>query len=504
MSDGRDHKDNLDDGGTENLRGRSIRGGTIVLAFQVVRQVLHIAFIAVLARILDPTHFGLLAMVTAITAFLQVFTILGLDIATIQKKEVSWRQVSTLFWINLAIGIVLAAICAAASPLIAWLYNTPELVNINLWCSLGFIFGAAGIQHRAILTRRMHFGYLGTGELLGMAGGGALGIAMAVKGFGVYALVGQLLAGSLVTTLASWIFTRWTPGLPKRDKAIWEMLGFGGHLTATNMVNYFSRNLDNVLIGWYWGPHHLALYTKAYSLVLLPIQQIIQPINRVAIPVLSKLQNDPERFISHYKKGMQLILTASMPIAALSIVSADKIVLIILGEKWMDSVAIFRALGLAAFLGTTGPATAWVLISLGQTKRLMQWNGIRVVVMAAAMVIGLPFGAIGVGIGVSVAMLLLRYPALRFGFKYSPVKMKDFVAVAWRPAFASLAAGAVAFGLNYLIIPDINVLMNLGVDVALFSTLFVICFALTPRGPRILRELIEIGKEMFSINPTTG
>ena len=208
-------KDIIADVGTLNLGSRTMRGGAIIFGAQIIQQFIRLGITAFLARLLTPGDYGLLGMVMAFTIFLNIFSDLGLSFATIQKAELNYRQISTLFWVNAAFGMFLTAVAAASAPAVAWFFKEPQLLKVTLWISLGFFIGSLGAQHRALLTRNMKFGKLAISEFITVISGGAVGILMAFKGYGVYSLVGQSLVGQCARNICNWVQANWIPGLPE-------------------------------------------------------------------------------------------------------------------------------------------------------------------------------------------------------------------------------------------------------------------------------------------------
>jgi O-antigen/teichoic acid export membrane protein len=496
MMDSESQKDLIEFGGMFDLRGRTVRGGTIILVSQVIRQVLSLGITAVLARLLTPEDFGLLGMIATFTVLLSIFGDMGLSMASVQKAELRWKQISTLFWINLALGMLLTGLTAVGSPLIAWFYGEPRLVSLTLWISLGFVIGAIGAQHKALMTRRMQFGRLAISELAGLFIAGAVGIWMALQGYGVYALVGQTIAGMIVTTVCCWILASWVPGPPVRKSGMREMLRFGGYLTGFNFMNYFNRNLDNVLIGRFRGAPQLAIYSKAYHILLLPIQQINTPISRVVIPALSRLQSTPERYRSYYLKAVMFMVALGMPMVVFMFVSADKVILLLLGDQWIDCIAIFRALGPAAFLGTFNVATGWVYISLGQTQRQFRWGILVSSVIVLSFIIGLRWGAIGVAAAYSIAVCAMRYPSIVYCFSKSHLKVGDLMGILWKPALASMVAGAAVFYANRQFHLVNNIAIGLIIDFSIYGLVYILCWAVLPRGRQTMLEMLMLVKDL--------
>lgn len=438
-----------------DLKGRSVRGGAVTMAAQGVRFLLNLASIMVLARLLSPNDFGLVAMVVAVTGFVTLFKDMGLSMATVQRAEITHAQISTLFWINVAFGLVLGIVLACLAVPIAWFYNGEQrLVAVTLVLALGIPISGLGIQHQAVLRRQMRFVALAVVDTVAMLTGIMTAIVLALLGkaywpeANYWALVAMPLATATTGAAGVWIVCRWRPSGPRRGSGVRPLLSFGGYLTGSKFVIYLARNLDNVLIGRFWGEQTLGFYNQAYRLLMLPLQQINTPISAVAIPVLSRLIDSPERYRAYYRQGILLVVTLGMPIVAFSFAAVDELVLLVLGPQWTDAVAIFRALAPAAFIGTFNVATAWVFVSQGTTRRQFRAGAVASSFIVMAFVIGLPRGALGVATALSIAHCVIRIPHLIYCFHGTPIQLRDLGLVLWRPAAASLAAAAITITLN--------------------------------------------------------
>lgn len=482
----------------QDLRGRSVRGGTVTLAAQTLRFLLGLGSTAVLARLLVPDDFGLIGMVTAVTGFVALFKDLGLSTATIQRDQVSHDQVSTLFWVNVALAVAAGMVVAALAPGIAWFFGKPELTGITLALSIGFLFGGLAVQHQALLRRQMRLTALAALSVVSMLVGIAVAIFAAVLGAGYWALVYQQVAMSVADAAGVWVVCRWRPGLPCRRSGIRSLLAFGGHLTGFNIVNYFARNLDNVLIGKFWGPEALGFYAKSYGLLLLPINQINAPISSVAIPALSRLQNDPDRYRAYYLKAIGVVAAFGMPLVAFLFVAADQVVLAVLGPQWTATVPIFRALAPAAFLGTFNVATGWVFISLGQTDRQFRWGILSSILTVAAFFVGLPWGALGIAVGLSTVRCLWRWPTIVYCFRNAPLEPSDLLRVLAPPALASWIAACVLFALDLSVGPSLPLPVALALDVVVYGTAYLLTLGLFAGGRDILRQSRGFARDLVS------
>ena len=417
-----------------DLRGRSVRGGAITLAAQGIKFVLQMSSTMVLARLLTPNDFGLVAMVTVVTGFAAMFKDAGLSMATIQRKHITHEQVSTLFWINVVLSIVVMLIVAGLAPAIAWFYDEPRLVWITLALAGTFIFGGLTVQHQALLQRQMRFKALALIEILSMAAGIATAIIMAFLGCGYWSLAG-LLAGTAVANCALvWCVSRWRPGPPVRGCGVRPMLAFGGNLTGFNFINYFTRNGDNIMIGAAWGAGPLGIYSKAYGLLLLPLKQINAPVGSVAIPAMSRLQNDPAAFNRFYCQTIRLLAYITMPLVIVLAVLANETVHLVLGSQWHDAAPVFAVLAIFGVIQSVSSTTGWVLTALGRTRRMLQWSMIGTPAILIAFAIGLPWGPFGVAVAATTCALLLVVPNMLYAYWKTPINLVD-VARAIRAPF---------------------------------------------------------------------
>ena len=433
-----------------DLKGNTVRGGIATFGAQGFSFVLSIASVAILARLLTPQDFGLIAMVTAVTGLLAMFKDAGLSMATVQQDTVTHEQVSTLFWVNVGLSVLLMLIVAAMSPWIATFYQEPKLQPITLALASLFLFDGLSVQHQALLRRQMQFGVLAKIQILSHVVGIVAAVIAALSGLGYWALIAQTAAAQFVNLCFTWVFTRWMPGRPRHGVGTRNMLKFGGYLTGFSLVNYFARNADKVLIGNAWGGSSLGLYTKAYGLLLMPIQQINGPITAVAIPALSRLQNDPEQFRAFFIKILSIICFATFPIIAWMIVCRKELILIFLGHQWEDVIPIFAVLAFSALFQPIGNITGSLYIALGRTKRMFKWGLMSSAVIVMSFMIGLPYGPLGVAWAYSGAITLIIYPLILYATKETCIRLIDFYTAIKIPLPAMLLSAAVGYGINQM------------------------------------------------------
>jgi O-antigen/teichoic acid export membrane protein len=481
-----------------DLPGHSVRGGAVTLLTQGGRFITNLLGTAILARLLSPEDFGLLLMIYAMTGFVEMFRDMGLSTATVQVERINHKQLSALFWLNVLLSAALTIIVAAAAPLVSRFYHDSRLTGMTLALSTTFVIGGLATQHRAMLTRQMRFTALGVTDLAGFCVGMVVGIIYALLTRSVWALVIQQIVQYSVTTVTSWMVMRWKPSLPARRAGVDGMLKFGANLAGFNFVNYWARNLDNVLIGRWWGKAVLGLYGKAYQLLMLPIMQISMPFSKVAIPTLSRLQNDPDKYRAYYRKGVMLLAALGMPIVAFLFVAADETIHVFLGPHWDQAIPIFRVLGPAAFFGTFNMATGWVYTSRGDTHRQLRWGILTSAVTVIAFFIAVPHGAIAVGGAFSIVYctLTMGYPAFAYCFRGTPLRMADMLDAVWRPSVASLGAGVIIFaGLPWLRGHG-PAIVSLAIEGFLYAIAYFCLWAVLPGGTDFIRNVVSLARHL--------
>jgi len=481
----------------DDLRGRSLRGGTATLAGQGCKLLLTTVSTVVLARLLRPEDFGLVAMVTAITQFATYFRDLGLSTATIQSEEITHAQVSTLFWVNSAFGGLITLLTIAAAPLIAWFYGEPRLQAVTMVIASMFLFSGLAVQHQALLRRQMRFGVLAKVEVGASAAGLIVGIACVLLGMGYWSLVASRLATPLTVLVAMWGACAWRPGPPRRGTGVRPMLFFGGNITLFNMLNYFARNLDSVIIGRWFGPITLGLYNRAYSLLMLPIANIRAPLNAVAVPALSRLQQEPERYRRYYCKIVAMIGFLSMPLMAFLFATPETFILVLLGPEWVGVSVYLQILAVVGFVQPVVSTNGSVYVSCGRADRMLRWGIWNSGIIVLGFFGGMPWGAIGVAVGYGVATYVMIWPTLWHAYHGTAIRIRDFFAATWRAALASagMAAG-VMLAEPMLHVP--NFYVRLGILAALAPVLYLACWMVLPGGREMLTELFAYGRQMFS------
>jgi len=457
----------------KDLHQRTFRGGVVTLTGQGAKFFLQMVSGIVLARLLLPRDFGLIAMVTSVTGFIAMFRDLGLSNATIQRAEITHAQVSFLFWINCVLGILATLIVAISAPFVARFYHEPRLTSLTVALSINFIFSGLAAQHQALLRRQMQFKTTAIIDVVAIASGTVIAIIMAICGFRYWSLVGAQFGTSGVSCALVWARCKWRPGVLKRRVGARPMLAFGGHLTGFTVLNYFTRNFDNILVGRVLGPAPLGIYVKAYGLLMLPISQINMPIGAVLLPGLSRLQNNPTEYSKLFLRAIVAMSFITVPIVVFSFFFAHDVVLVLLGQQWLPAAHVFQLLSPAAVVGAIGFAPNWLSQSLGRTKQQLHFALVSAPVCVAGFLIGIKWGLAGVAVSFSVSFVVLVWAYVWYASRNSPIKSSD-VAVSFLSAFApACVAGLAAWSLQQTLLSGTKPLFTISICAPLFGILYL-------------------------------
>ena len=423
------------------IKKRSLRGGAMNVSSQVFTFILRLAAMMVLARILSPNDYGIIGMAVAITSFAHVFSELGLSTATIQQSKITHEQVSTLFWINSGMGMLLTIFVAISSPLVAKFFNTPEVTPVIITMSTVFFLKGLAIQHRALLVRQMRFSSLSIISISSIFIGCVVAIVFARFGYGYWALVFLELTTSILSLIGICLVAGWAPGLPRYNVGAGSMMKFGLDIFGFNVINYFSRNLDNVLIGRIAGSFTLGLYNTAYQLLMVPITNLRIPLNQVAMPSLSRLQNEPLKYRNYYIKYTSILAFVSMPVVAFMFVCSDQLINLVLGHKWAGASILFKILSFAALIQPVASSRGLVMISTGETRRYFYWGIANASLTCLSFILGIPWGVKGIAISYVISNYIILYPSLHYAFYNTPIKPKDFFQSIYKALVSSLIMG---------------------------------------------------------------
>jgi PST family polysaccharide transporter len=395
-----------------DIKGRAVRGAAVTLVAQAVTFVVGLGTTMTLARLLTPTDYGIVAMVTALTGLVAVIKDGGLSTATIQQSEITENQISTLFWVNTALGLAACMTVLALSPAVAWFYNNPALTKVTAITSFQFLIGGLTVQHQALLRRQMRFHALAMIQIICLIISVVVGIVMAFCDYRYWSLVAMLITSSLVNCILVWLLSGWRPSWPMRNTGARAMLVFGKDLTINDLFASISGAIDKALLGKFLGAEVAGQYARAQGLLLQQIQQFMPALQTVGLPALSRLKSQSAKYKAAFADLMTITVFASSFIASFMFSAADSLVLFFLGSQWTESVDVFRFFVGPAFTIPISTLCVLSLTSQGESKKILHFGIFNNIVVVVSIIGGLVWGAKGVAAAISISALFVRIPYL--------------------------------------------------------------------------------------------
>lgn len=483
-------------GTASELKRRSALGAMLTLGVQLAKMMMQFGAQVALARLLMPTDFGLIAMVLPLISAIQLLNDLGLSAATVQRQTVTHDQLSGLFWINAGAGLTMMGLAILLSPLVGRFYGQSELVWIVIAMSTTLLLSGLTSQQMAILTRGMRFGALSIIDFTSILASIVAGIAAALAGCGYWSLVIMQVVNSVTMLAICWALSGWRPSRPRRGSGLREMLVFGGHVTAYNILGYLITNLHSVLIGAKLGPAALGLYDRSYRLVFQPLWQTTTPILRVAVPLLSRLIGQDEEYRRSYLSllGVMLMLTTPGIVAAVAL--SQPLIVALLGERWAEAAPIFAWLGVAALTLQLRQAATWLYQSQDRTREQLHWGGAGSLAVILSYPIGLHLGGVvGVAMAAALSGLLIQTPLLWWNVtSKGPVRLGDFVGLAGKIFGGAVLAGLFLRWMQAQL--GWTALWQMVLLVATSYLIFGLLVLMLPSGRRSVMDMIAVARRL--------
>lgn len=429
---------------TVGLANRAARGAAVTLAGQIVRMVLQLAAVVVLARLLAPRDYGLLAMVLVVVGIGEIFRDFGLTNAVLRAPVITAAEQRGLFWVSTAIGLGLSVLVFASAPLVAMIFGQPALVAMTRVLSLTFVVNGLATQYRADLTRRLRYVQLAISDVAGQAAGLCVAIGLAADGAGRWALVAQQLVGLTTVLVLVAVFAGWWPGLPRRGSGVGHFVRLGSNLAATTFIYYIGNNLDTITIGLRFPSSSLGLYNRGFQLLMTPLNQLRVPATDVALPVFARLGDDYARAAEFLKRGQLAFGYTIVPVMAAVVGAAGPIVAVLLGPRWSGVTPILALLAVAAACQTLAYVGFWVYVSRGLAAQLFRYTLLTLVLQLVCIVAGSIWGVVGVAAGYATAAVLEWPLSLMWLSRLTPLPVRSLMAAAGRILLCAAPAGAVA------------------------------------------------------------
>lgn len=455
------------------------RGGGLVLIGQFCKLGVQLGGLAILARLLTPADFGLVAMVAVVLAMANLLRDFGMSTAALQAPDLSHQQASNLFWVNAALGLGAALAVVASAPLLVFIFGETRLYWITPACALPLLANSLQLPLQVQLSRQFRFVALVVTDVGAQLVALGLAVAAAIAGWAYWALVVQLVAAA-VTLLAIRLFVaRWIPCRPRRGHQSMALVRTGGHIGGAQVMGFFATNVDNMMIGSLWGATDLGFYSNAYKLHSMPIVGLMTPLTNVVIPALNRARDAGRDTIERMLKLQVVVGLAVAWLYAVGAATASDVIYVALGKGWESAVPIFMVLCLGSSFHGLSYVNYWSYLHTGETRGLLYSNFVTKPI-SAALVVGAAF--------ISVEAVAWAYAlGLALTWVYATWYMGRKTGWTMAPFYISgvqvLAVGWTSFGVARLCLAWIeprNAWMSLAIGVVITTVLFAILIVVLP------------------------
>lgn len=425
------------------LRTLAVRGAGVTIFSGGAGVAIQIVATVTLARLLTPADFGVVAMVTTFSLLLVNFGMNGFTEVVLQFEDITHAGVSNLFWINLSAGAILTGGFAASGFLLARFYHDPLVVRVAAGIAPSIFISSTSVQHLALLKRAMRFSAISANDIVARATSVVVSILLAWAGWGYWALVAGVITIPLSAAIGAWILCQWIPGRPTRADRTSAMVRFAMHVYGRFTVNYFSRNSDNLLVGWRFNAQALGFYKKAYDLFALSAALLVAPLSNVAVSALSRFDPRSDQFRRYLLNALAILAFVGMGLGAdLTLVGKD-VIRLLLGPKWGESGRIFMFFGPGIGVMMLYSTHGWIHLSIGRADRWFRWGIVEFGVTFLLFVLGLRWGPSGVAVAWTTSFWILTVPALWYAGRPVQLGVGTMFAVVWKFVIASASAGCV-------------------------------------------------------------
>lgn len=471
-----------------SLHRSAAQGLVFTGAAQVVQLSLTLVLTVILARLLSPDDFGVIAMAAPVMAFLLLFQNLGLNQAAIQATEITPAQSSGLFWLNITASGLIALLMIGVSPLVALFYNDDRVGYLTAASAAMVMISGATLQHVALFDRALRFAALSRMEIIKNLTTFMVTIGLAIVLKSYWAIFVGALAGAFIHMVLIWKKSTWRPSAVPGMSGIESFVRFGGFMTGFNVLNFLSRNLDNVLIGKFSGPVALGLYDRSYKLMMFPLQNINAPLSRVMLPVLARVKSDPAEFRRIYITTIRTIALVSIPAIAVAGASSEHLVPLLLGDQWQDAAPIFAWLSMAALFQPLSNTTGWLFIVMERGKEFVAWGAFSAITTLIAFGLAAPHGPVVMAMAFFAASAFRLPILLVWSTRTGYISTLDLL-MAIMP---SLGASAFAWWLTHVLTGSAPFVVALPAALLASYLAAVGAQSLTAQGRQTMRLLLKL------------
>lgn len=480
------------------LKNKAIRGASINIAAQSVAIVCQTIGAVMLARLLRPSDFGLVAMVTAFSIWVANFGFNGFTEYIIYRQEIDNDEVTSIYWLHVLIASLLTFGFIVFGFVLVKIYHEPALSGIAMAMATSFVFCALSTTPFALLKREMKFAKVALAELSGVILSYVFAIGAALMGLGYWAAVIRQLTLPMVLAAAAWIFSPWRPMRIFQLKKALPSLKYAVKVYLNYALGFLSNGFDKVLLGKFHGTPLLGNYDRAYSIFTMPAAQLLTPLHNVALAALSRLQNEKVMFSAYFAKAVSLVAFPGVLASVLLTILARDLVALLLGRNWTDAGFIVLALGPGIAAQLLYGTSSWLHLSLGTPNRWLRWNFLAGTITVIMFVIAAPIGAVAMAAAVSTRSYLLALPAIWYGGRPIQLSMKAVLRSIWPYFLSGLIVCTSWFLLLGRLLPweeipkGSNLIVRILVSSGIATGLYIALVVLMQRSFRSIRNLLSL------------
>jgi PST family polysaccharide transporter len=488
------------------LRRIAVRSAGITLLGQGASFFLQIGSTMVLARLLTPSDFGVVTMVTTFSLLFRSFGLNGFTELIMQRESISHSLASNLFWINLGIGTMLTLAFAGSGPLLALFYHNPAVAQVAEGMSLTIGIGCLGWIHIGLLQRAMRFRAVAVINAIALLLYVIVAISLAIAGWHYWALVWAAVVHALATAAGACCVCRWIPSWPRKTSGTGSGFKFAMNVYWHFAFSYVTSNTDNLLVGWRYGAQPLGFYKKAYDLFVLPQSQLLSPLSAVAVSTLSRVSGDRERFRRYFLQMISVLALLGMGIGADFALVGKDIIRLLLGPGWEEAGRIFALFGPGIGVMLLYNTHGWVHLSIGRPERWLRWGLLEFGCITTLFLLALRWGPSGVALAWTVSYFLLMFPGFWYAGKPIGLGVGPMLAVIWK-FFAASVGAAFMTVLILRVVPAFamrsgptGALLRMSSVSLLFFGLYFVGVILLHQGPEPLNETARLLRDLLPEN----
>ncbi|MBD2448764.1 MOP flippase family protein [Nostoc sp. FACHB-152] len=475
-----------------NLRQKAVRGVLWSALESWGRQLISVGIFVVMARLLDPQTFGLVALATIFLNFLQIFLDQGLSQAIVQRQDLEKEHLDTAFWANLGVSALATILSIAGAGLIADLFKEPQITPIIRCLSLSFIISGFSSVQEAIFQRKLAFKPLAIRSLIAVIIGGIVGVTMAFMGFGVWSLVGQQLTSSVAQVLVLWWVSDWHPGFRFSQKHFKELFAFGVNVMGISLCNFFNRRSDDFLIGYFLGSTALGYYSVAYRLLQTLTQLLTSIIVKVSLPTFSRLQAEPERLRNALYKAIQFTTLITFPGFLATVILAPEIVIVVFGEKWSPSIPVMQVLNIIGILYAYFFFNSSLMMAVGKPSWKLALDFVQSVSNVVAFAIAVQWGIVAVAAAYVIRGYLMTPLTIWVVWKLIRIDVKTYLSQG-AVALAGTAIMLIAIAIvKYFLSNLISTSAILAISILIGTLVYVLSILLI--RPKLFWQVVNIAR----------